>query len=171
MLTAGIASSDSNSSGQLSAALQQTGLVSAIRQWTLPADKFPDGSEILPDLLLLDLGREPELFFAFGAHVRRLRPAVRLIACSATYPPAQNLLLDAMRSGVQDFIAKPVTPESLREIVARFDEEGQPLETRSVDKLIVVMGSKGGVGTTTVAVNLGVQLSTFAKQRVVLLDF
>ena len=33
------------------------------------------------------------------------------------------------------------------------------------------MGSKGGVGTTTVAVNLGVQLSTHAQKRTVLLDF
>jgi pilus assembly protein CpaE len=171
MLTAGIASSDSLSSGQLLAALQQTGLVSAVRQWTIPADKLPDSSEGMPDLVVLDLGREPETYFAFGAHVRRLRPAVRLVACSSTYPPSHNLLLDAMRSGVQDFIAKPVTPEALREIVLRLQEEGQPTETRSTDKLIVVMGSKGGVGATTVAVNLGVQLCTFAKKRVVLLDF
>jgi pilus assembly protein CpaE len=41
----------------------------------------------------------------------------------------------------------------------------------SLEKLIVVMGSKGGVGTTTVAVNLGVQLSTYAQKRTVLLDF
>src|SRR5579863_2496183 len=162
MLTAGIASSDSITSGQLLAALQQTGLVSAVRQWTMPVDKLPDSSEGMPDLVLLDLGREPEAYFAFGAHVRRLRPAVRLIACSATYPPNHTLLLDAMRSGVQDFIAKPVTPEALREILVRLQEEGQPTETRSTDKLIVVMGSKGGVGATTVAVNLGVQLCTFA---------
>ncbi len=32
------------------------------------------------------------------------------------------------------------------------------------------MGSKGGVGATTVAVNLGVQFSKFAKKRTVLLD-
>jgi pilus assembly protein CpaE len=171
MLTAGIASSDSHSSGQLLATLQQTGLVSAVKQWTMPPEKLPDGSELVPDLVLLDLGREPEAYFAFGAHIRRLRPAVRLIACSSTYPPNQSLLLDAMRSGVQDFIAKPVTPEGLREILMRLQEEGQPTETRSAEKLIVVMGSKGGVGTTTVAVNLGVQLSTFAKKRVVLLDF
>src|ERR1700677_2530700 len=171
MLTAGIASSDSHSSGQLLAALQQTGLVSTVRQWAIPSDKLPDGSESMPDVVLLDLGREPEQYFAFATHVRRLRPVVRLIACSATFPPTHTLLMDAMRSGVQEFIAKPVTPEALRDIVARIEEEGQPTETRSVDKLIVVMGSKGGVGTTTVAVNLGVQLCTFAKKRVVLLDF
>jgi pilus assembly protein CpaE len=171
MLTAGIASSDSHTSGQLLAALQQTGLVASVKQWTLPLSKLPDGSEGMPDLVLLDLGRDPEPYFVFGAHVRRLRPAIRLIACSAAYPPGHALLLDAMRSGVQDFIAKPVTSEALRDVVARFYEEGRPTETRSAEKLIVLMGSKGGVGTTTVAVNLGVQLCTFAKKRVVLLDF
>ena len=171
MLTAGIASSDSHTSGQLLAALQQTGLVSAVKQWTMPLSKLPDGSEGMPDLVLLDLGRDPVPYFVFGAHVRRLRPAIRLIACSAKNPPDHDLLLDAMRSGVQDFISKPVTSEALRDIVARFSEEGRPAEARSAEKLIVLMGSKGGVGTTTVAVNLGVQLCTFAKKRVVLLDF
>jgi pilus assembly protein CpaE len=171
MLTAGIASSDSLTSGQLLAALQQTGLVGSVKQWTLPLPKLPDGSEGMPDLVLLDLGRDPEPYFVFGAHVRRLRPAIRLIACSATYPPDHALLLAAMRSGVQDFIAKPVTSDALRDVVARFYEEGRPTEARSAEKLIVLMGSKGGVGTTTVAVNLGVQLCTFAKKRVVLLDF
>jgi pilus assembly protein CpaE len=32
------------------------------------------------------------------------------------------------------------------------------------------MGAKGGVGTTTVAVNLGVQLTSFSRKKVVLLD-
>ena len=40
----------------------------------------------------------------------------------------------------------------------------------AAERLIVVMGSKGGVGATTVAVNLGVQLCTHAQKRVVLLD-
>ena len=75
-----------------------------------------------------------------------------------------------MRSGVQDFVSKPVAPEALREIFSRFSQEGLAAEQRSAQKLIVLMGSKGGVGTTTVAVNLGVQLSTFAHKRVVLLD-
>lgn len=171
MLTAGIASSDSNSSGQLLAVLQQTGLVGTVKQWTIPADKLPDGSDAIPDVVLLDLSREAELYFAFGAHLRRLRPAVRLIACSTTTPPNHQLLLDAMRSGVQDFISKPVNPDAVRQILLRFHQEGQATEQRPAEKLIVVMGSKGGVGTTTVAVNLGVQLSTFARKRVVLLDF
>ena len=46
-----------------------------------------------------------------------------------------------------------------------------PRITSALDRLIVVMGSKGGVGTTTVAVNVGVQLATYARKHVALLDF
>jgi pilus assembly protein CpaE len=169
MLTAGIASSDSTTAAQLLVSLQQTGLVSSVKSWTIPTDRI-DGSENIPDVVLLDLGRDMEPHFAFGAQLRHLRPAVRLVACSAMNPPTQQILLDAMRSGVQDFVFKPVSPEALREIFSRFHQEGLAAEQRSVQKLIVLMGSKGGVGTTTVAVNLGVQLSTFANKRVVLLD-
>lgn len=169
MLTAAIVSNDSNTAAQLLASLQQTGLVTSLKQWTLPADRA-EASESIPDVVLLDLGRDPEPFFAFGAHLRRLRPTVRLVACSAINPPNQQMLLDAMRSGVQDFISKPAAPEALQEIFARFIQEGQAVERKSAEKLIVLMGSKGGVGTTTVAVNLGVQLSTFARKQVVLLD-
>lgn len=169
MLTAAIASSDSNTSAQLLASLEQTGLAILQKHWTVPADRI-DSSESVPDVVLLDLGHDPEPFFAFGAHLRRLRPTVRLIACSANNPPDHQMLLAAMRCGVQDFISKPSTPEALQEIFARFIHEGQGAERKSAEKLIVLMGSKGGVGTTTVAVNLGVQLATFARKRVVLLD-
>ncbi|HVB55823.1 MAG TPA: hypothetical protein VNE63_05230 [Candidatus Acidoferrales bacterium] len=172
MLTAAIVSSDPASSAQLLASLQQTGLVSSVKQWTIPGETAPEAGEVIADIVLLDLTRDPELFFAFGTQIRRLRPSVRLIACSATNPPNPQVLLDAMRSGVQDFVARPVTPDALKEIFSRFSQESPAASgQRSSEKLIAVMGSKGGVGTTTVAVNLGVQLSAHMHKRTVLLDF
>jgi pilus assembly protein CpaE len=76
-----------------------------------------------------------------------------------------------MRSGVQDFLGKPVQAESLKDLLLRISQDVHAKEFPSQDKLIVVMGSKGGVGATTVAVNLGVQLASFAHRRTVLLDF
>jgi pilus assembly protein CpaE len=171
MLTVAIASSDSASSAQLLASLQQTGLVKSVKQWTIPADRLPDAGEGLPDVLLLDLSRDPEPYFQFGAQLRRARPAMKLVACSAAVPPNHQLLLEAMRCGVQDFLPKPVEADSLKEILTRFLQDLDIKDTAAMDRLIVVMGAKGGVGATTVAVNLGVQLSTFARKRVVLLDF
>src|SRR6516164_5957172 len=155
MLTAAIATSDPNSSAQLLASIEQSGLVGSIKMWTVPTEKMPDSAEQLPDIVFLDLSLYPETFFTFGAQLRRIRPATRTIACSATVPPSPQLLLEAMRSGVQDFLATPIEPGTLREILSRVLQESQK-EGSSPNKLIVIMGSKGGVGSTTVAVNLGV---------------
>jgi pilus assembly protein CpaE len=171
MLTVGIASGDLVSSAQLLTSLQQTGIVKSIKQWSIPGDKLPDSAEPLPDLVFLDLSRDPEAYFTFGAHLRRLRSTIKLVACSATNPPNHQLLLEAMRSGVQDFLPKPVSPDTLKAMLTRFMQEKDTKDTASLEKLIVVMGSKGGVGATTVAVNLGVQLATYARKRVALLDF
>lgn len=170
MLTVAIASSDSTSSAHLLTCLQQTGLVKSVQQWTMPGWKLPEG-ESLPDVLILDLTREPESFFALGAAARKVRPTIRLIACAPTNPPNPQLLLEAMRSGVQDFVPKPVTADTLKEVLLRFLGEGDVKPQAFLERMIVVMGSKGGVGATTVAVNLGVQLSAFARKRVALLDF
>src|SRR5580692_6211744 len=124
MLTAAIASGDAESSAQLLASLQQTGLVSSVKQWTIPAEKMPEAGEVIADIVLLDLSRDPEPYFAFGTHVRRLRPSVRLIACSAAAPPNPQLLLDAMRIGVQEFISKPVNSDALKQVLTRFNQEG-----------------------------------------------
>jgi pilus assembly protein CpaE len=171
MLTAAIASSDLTSSAQLLAGLEQTGLVSSVAQWTLPMDRIPETMEQVPDVVFLDLAREPEPFFAFANQLRRARPSIKLIACSAAVPPQPSMLLEAMRSGVQDFLGKPVQTESLKDLLLRISQDLNTKEFPSQDKLIVVMGAKGGVGTTTVAVNLGVQLANFARKRTVLLDF
>lgn len=173
MLTVAVASSDLTSSAQLLASLEQTGKVKSVKQWTIPANRLPDASETLPEVVFLDLNRSPEPFLQFAAQLRRAWPAVKLVACSASVPPNPQLLLDAMRSGVQDFIAKPVEEATLRELLQRLEKDLHSTETELVakHKLIVIMGAKGGVGATTVAVNLGVQLATFANKRTALLDF
>ena len=169
MLTVAIASGETTSSAQLVAALQQTGIVKSIKQWTIPSDRFPDSADALPDIVFLDLSRDPEAYFTFGAQLRRIRPSIKLVAVSAVVPPGHQLMLEAMRSGVQDFLPKPATPEVLNEMLARFAQDSSEAKDRpSLDKLIVVMGSKGGVGATTVGVNLGVQLATFARKHVAL---
>jgi pilus assembly protein CpaE len=171
MLTVAIVSGDTASSAQIVAALQQSGIVKSIKEWMIPATRIPDTAEGVPDFVLLDLGQDTAPFFTFAAYLRRIRPATRLIAVSAEAPPTQQLLLEAMRSGVQEFLPKPISMDALKDMLSRWIKELDTQEPPSHNKVIVVMGSKGGVGTTTVAVNLGVQLSVFAHKRVALLDF
>lgn len=171
MLTAAVASTDATSSSHLRACLQQTGFVSSVREWTVSPKQHPGPGEPVPDIVVLDISEERKSYFAFAAHLRQVRPTVRIIACSLLQQPDPEWLLQAMRIGIREFLPKPVNPTKLRETLERFLQESEATSSRSDEKLIVVMGSKGGVGTSTVVVNLGVQLAQNTKKRVALLDF
>lgn len=171
MLRAFIASADIASSQQLRASLEQTGLVGDVYEWRVVRDKLPDAGEILADVVLLDLARDPEPYFTLAKHIRGLQPAARLIACSNESEPDPQLLLEAMRSGVQEFLAKPVSPAVFRETLERFVTEVTPAERSANERLVVVMGAKGGVGATTIAVNIAVQLAHKLKKQTALMDF
>ena len=139
MLTVAVASGDLASSAELLAILEQTGKVKSVRQWSVPADKLPDAAEGIPDVVFLDLGRNPDPFLDFASHLRRNWPAVRVIACSANVPPNPQLLLDAMRSGVQDFIAKPMEGQALTELLNRISIDVQGKELIGNDRLIIIL--------------------------------
>src|ERR1700674_2374330 len=108
MLTVAIVSDDPSSAAQIAAALQQTGIVKAIQEWTIPAKRIPGTAEGVPDFVLLDLGQDTDPFFTFATHLRRIRPSTRLIAVSAAFPLTQQLLLEAIRPGVQEFLPNPI---------------------------------------------------------------
>jgi pilus assembly protein CpaE len=172
MLTAAVASLIAKNSAYLRAYLEQTGLASPVREWSVAPERHPAPGEPVPDVVLIDLDRDQDACFAFATQLRKLRPTSCLVACSAVQQPSPELLMRAMRSGMQEFLSIPVEAEKLQEILERFiRERGPAAEAEAVEKLTVVMGSKGGVGSTTVAVNLGVQLAGLTQKRVILLDF
>ena len=170
MLSAGIVTRDTRSGGSLKATLQQSGIVAGVSTWAPDPERHPGPGEPVPDVVLLDLDENPEPFFAFAAHLRRQRPTVKIVALSLVQHPEPELLLEAMRTGIQDFIAKPLENGALQATLTRFMKD-RTSESGGGDKLIVVLGVKGGVGTTTVAVNLAVQLTRVTRKRVGLLDF
>ena len=173
MLAAAVASKDAASSGNVRALLEQTGLVKSVAEWTTSSrgeNWQPGSGQMVPDVVLLDLSPDTEPFFALAAQLRRHRPAVRMIACSPWKTPDPELLLRAMRAGVQEFLPKPVQPDALKTILERFLQEGETGQAEEATMVIVVMGAKGGVGTSTIAVNLGVQLTQLTRKRVILFD-
>ena len=170
MLRLAVVSTDLKSS-DLQTALERTMPIHSVEQWT-PSPKLhpvPGGS--IPDVVLLDMSHNTQASLEFANHVHRLHPALPIVACSQ-FQPSPDVLLCAMRAGVQDFLPKPLDFVALKATLLRLNPEGESAKgSRQPGKLIVVMGTKGGVGTSTVAVNLAVQLKQTAEKNVVLLDF
>ncbi len=170
MLTVGVVSLDTKNSAALLAMLQQTGLVQPIPQWDLMAGDGPTTAAAVPDVVLVEIGRDVKTPLEFAARLHRLNPAVCIIAISGYQEPGPDLLMQAMRVGVREFLSPPIDPMIVREMLERLVKQ-KGIPQSDTEKLIVVVGAKGGVGTTTVTVNIAVQLARGAGKRVVVIDF
>jgi pilus assembly protein CpaE len=132
------------------------------------------------DVVLLhdDLGGTPVLDLA--RELASAFPEVGLILLAAAEEP--GLLRAAMQAGVRDVITLPVSLESFEASVRAASGWARTMRDRVTGEesasgalggpLIVVAGSKGGVGTTTVALHLGLAVTRMAPGRpVCLVDF
>ena len=85
--------------------------------------------------------------------------------------PSPDSILQAMRAGANEFLIWPLEEAALGEAVGRAaarrsaSPSAAPLATT-----IAFLGAKGGAGTTTMAVNCGVEVARLTKRPTVIVD-
>jgi pilus assembly protein CpaE len=117
-----------------------------------------------PDLLVLDIEKNPETTLD-KIESTIITEKVDEVFVLSNYTDS-NTLMRAMRIGIKEFIPLPVDNREITEALKRFLERNQVkvvTEYKKPGKIITILGSKGGVGTTTIAVNLAVALSDIKK--------
>ncbi|MBI5505130.1 MAG: AAA family ATPase [Deltaproteobacteria bacterium] len=111
-------------------------------------------------LLFLELNEtEPGETFARIRSVQQTSPSTEIFLTAAR--PEPQLLLEAMRAGVKEFLTQPLRGEEVQQAFQRFRErhaEATVGDLRRSGKVLGVIGGKTGIGTTTIAVNLAVAL-------------
>lgn len=118
-----------------------------------------------PDVIVLDTrsggGIPPAL-----ASLKRQTPALGVVIVAQTLDPA--LMLEAMRAGFSEFVAEPLTQADLDGAIERVVGQRPSAETGT---LFGFVGAKGGVGTTTIAVNMATALARLERgTRTLLID-
>jgi pilus assembly protein CpaE len=81
-----------------------------------------------------------------------------------------GLYRDLVRAGVNDYIVKPVTAQLLAKALSAPHGAQGGLISSKRGKMVAVVGARGGVGTTTLAINLAWYLANRQSRRVLLLD-
>lgn len=122
-----------------------------------------------PDVALIDLDSDDAVALQLIDTVTKKFPACSIIAVSARSDG--QLILGAMRAGAKEFLNSPV---QIEELIGALDRVSSSLagEGRSSKSgtVISIAGASGGVGTTSVAVNLACSLAKSPENNVVLVD-
>jgi len=83
-----------------------------------------------------------------------------------------SVILQAMRAGAKEFLTQPVKLQDILDALGRISEKkfGKGENKARGSTVIAVAGATGGVGTTSIAVNLGCALAKDPKKSAALID-
>lgn len=141
--------------------------------------------KLQPDVVLMDLNMPEMDGITASEAISAQAPNVQVVMMSVQ--GEADYLRRSMLAGAREFLIKPFSGEELvtsihrvyqfaatRRVVAPPPPTATPVTPPPppprVGKIIAVMGSKGGCGASTIAVNLAVALREESKARVALLD-
>lgn len=131
----------------------------------------PDNND-RADLLIFELGDDSEKELQDINSLLEGGSVGEVFLASKVSDP--EVLLQAMRIGVKEFFPYPPKVKKVRRALERFrsrSKKESKKESVTKGRIIGILGGKGGVGTTTVAVNLAVSLAEKnGDQSVVLFD-
>jgi CheY-like chemotaxis protein len=128
-----------------------------------------------PDLIILDV-MMPDLD---GYEVaRRLRAKVDTAATPIIMFTAKSQVEDKLAGfevGVDDYLTKPTQPRELfahvKAVLARGSKGSQPAAVQGEKGVVIgILAAKGGLGTSTMAINLGVTLRTQLKKEILVAE-
>jgi pilus assembly protein CpaE len=123
-----------------------------------------------PDIGLVGLDSDPDKALSLIGRLNEASPSCAVLVVSSSNDG--QMILKAMRAGAKEFLTHPVRIEDLLGALGRIgDRRFGPGENRPRgSQVIAVAGAIGGVGTTSLAINLGCILAKDPKNAVALVD-
>jgi pilus assembly protein CpaE len=123
-----------------------------------------------PDIGLVAIDHDPEKALDLVAKLNETSPECAILVVSSSTDG--KLILRAMRAGAKEFLTLPVKIQDLIDSLSRISERrfGKGEAKTRGSTVIAVCGATGGVGTTSLAVNLGCILAQDQKNSVALVD-
>lgn len=126
-----------------------------------------DGAQ--PDLMVVDIRGDAPSGLASIERLRAGAPAASIFAVALNADP--DLILQAMRAGANEFFVWPPADETFYGAVRRTAARRETaLGSKPTATTLVFFGAKGGSGTTTLAVNCGVEIARLSRRSTIIVD-
>ncbi len=124
---------------------------------------------IAADVVIVDIRGDAPSAMASIERLRAGAPGAGVFAVASSAEP--DLILQAMRAGANEFFIFPPAEETFYGAIRRTAARRETTQgARSAATTLVFFGAKGGAGTTTIAVNCGVELARTGKRSTVIVD-
>ena len=117
-----------------------------------------------PAVLVLDVRPHHQLA-PWVSDVQKKQPGLAIVVIVSSLDA--RFILEAMRAGIKECLPEPLTPQALDEAIRRL-VVGEQRERSG--QVVAFVGAKGGVGTTTLAVNTAAALAKTAGSPPLLID-
>jgi pilus assembly protein CpaE len=171
-LSAVVSTTDSHFRTHITGLLRSSSLSIAV------TDERHIGSGVAPDVAIADIRSGSTTSERTLERLRATWPSTAIFAVAATNDPEQ--ILQAMRAGANEFLAWPSNDdgtrsldEAFRTALARTAERiraAKGTEDRRASLTMSFFGAKGGVGTTTLAVNSAIDIARLSKRPTLIID-
>src|SRR3954451_15238035 len=128
-------------------------------------------AEINPDLTIVVMDSNPEQAFNLIQTIIQECPNVVVLPASKHHDT--SVILKVIRAGAREFLTLPTGPDELLESVNRLITKRveKPEESNRGPQLVTVTAAAGGVGCTSLAVNLATILAKASEHETILVDF
>jgi pilus assembly protein CpaE len=121
-----------------------------------------------PLFLLIDLHDSVMPLSDLGRLAEVCEPSVQVVALGERNDV--GLFRSLLKLGVRDYLVKPLTVELLKRTVSTTEGKINPVVLTRAGKMIAFVGSRGGVGVTTIGLNLARHLAEDTHRRVAYVD-
>ncbi len=119
-------------------------------------------------LLVIDLSYNKEQKLEFIPSITKECKKCKVLALSDS--PSVNLIIEIMRAGAKEFVPVPIIKNELFTAVQKLITEESEHKKVSRCKIISVFSNKGGIGKTSLATNLALDIADITKENTALID-